>query len=134
MSTQQAKEWAGLSQKAPSGPGIASTGLDILFSSVLCAVCLEELGDALPECTGPSDDSRNEHLWQAFFTAPVTDDDAASWADPEGAFDVSIPQSINVICVLCGTSADDSSSECKERSLWTKESAIDLQPEDFNES
>lgn len=129
MTDDQAKGWAGV---AGPGPGIREEPLDVLFSAVICVVCKEMYGEALPECLGsPPDEDPNEHLWQAFFTHPVTEDQAAAWADPEGTMNLGLPQSIAVLCMLCGQGADTADHECKERSLWTEESRIGLSPNDF---
>ena len=73
MTAERAKEWAGL-----TGIGVAETALEVFFSSMICAVCLEHFGEALPQCPGLSAGDENSHVWQAFFTAPATDEEAAS--------------------------------------------------------
>lgn len=129
MTEEQAKGWAGV---AGTGPGIRDEPLDVFFSAVVCVVCQENYGEALPGCLGPpSDDQPNEHFWQAFFTHPVSEDQAAAWADPDGDMALGLPESIAVLCVLCGQDADTADAECAVRTFWTKDSEIDLDPSDF---
>ena len=127
MTNDQAKEWAGL-----EGPTTVSEGLDVMFSAVVCVVCKENYGEALPQCLGPPSDALpNDHFWQAFFTHPVTDDEAATWADPDGELKLGRPESIAVLCMLCGQSADLADEECSVRAFWTTGSTIDMDPTDF---
>lgn len=144
MTNEQAEEWAGLGRVGEEPMtaeelaehmfgvvGVVDTPLEVLFSSMLCAVCLEHWDEALPECPGMATEDRNQHVWQAFFTAPATDADAAAWADPEGEYSSGRPESIAVICVLCGESPGDTPPECRERTFWTEESALEVDPTDF---
>ena len=77
MTADQAEEWAGL-----TGIGVAKTSLEVFFSSMICAVCLEQFDEALPLCPGLAEGDENAHVWQAFFTAPATQEEAAAWAIP----------------------------------------------------
>jgi hypothetical protein len=120
MSNEQAMQWGDATPDA-DGFTIATTDLEILLTSVVCAVCLSGYEEALERCPGPPDDSRNEHLWQGFFTAPFTDEEAAEWADPDGDVQIGFPQSISVTCVLCGAAADDPGDRCEERALWARD-------------
>lgn len=128
MTAEQAKEWAGL-----TGIGVAETPLKVFFSSMICAVCLEHFGEALPQCPGLPAGDENSHVWQAFFTAPATEEEASAWADPDGDYHSGRPRSIAVHCVLCGTTPENPDSECDERAFWTKESELDLAAEDFDQ-
>lgn len=117
MTTAQARQWAGL-----TGTGVAEAPLEVMFSSMVCVVCGESYETALPECLGSLEtEPETAHLWQAFLTAPATDDEAATWADPDGDFDGGLPQAIAVMCVLCGQSADSAEEGCPERAFWVDE-------------
>lgn len=126
MTAEQAAEWADM-----AGGGTAETSIEVFFSTMLCAVCLEVHEDALPICPGLPEGDDNDHVWHANFTAPATDDEAAAWADPDGDYDSGRPRSVAVYCVLCGATPDDPAKECDERAFWTKESSIELDPTDF---
>jgi hypothetical protein len=117
MTTPQAREWAGL-----TGIGTVDAPLQVAFSSVVCAVCGENYGDALEECLGSiEDEPPTAHLWQAFLTLAVTDEEAQAWSDPEADFHPDRPQSVAVLCVLCGQSADGAPETCPERDFWTSD-------------
>jgi hypothetical protein len=114
MTTEQAKEWAGL-----TGAGIANTPLEVSFSTIVCVLCGEDYESALRECLGPlGEDSRTAHLWQAFWTVPATDDEAEAWSDPDRDFNPGRPRSTAVICMLCGQGADSADEACPERAFW----------------
>ena len=129
MTADQAEEWAGL-----TGIGVAETSLEVFFSSMICAVCLEQFDEALPLCPGLAEGDENAHVWQAFFTAPATQEEAAAWADPDGDYHSGRPQSIAVHCVLCGATPENPGEECEERSFWTKESSLDIAVDDFDQT
>lgn len=90
-------------------------------------------GEALPQCPGLPAGDENSRVWQAFFTAPATDEEAAAWADPDGDYHSGRPQSIAVHCVLCGATPENPDGDCDERSLWTRESALDIAADDFDQ-
>ncbi len=129
MTQEQAKEWAAL-----TGIGVAETPLEVFFSSMVCAVCLEPLEEALPQCPGLPAGDENSHVWQAFFTAPATEEEARAWADPDGEYHSGRPQSIAVHCVLCGSTPESPAAECDERAFWTKESELDIAADEFGQA
>lgn len=97
MTSRQSQDWAEVAETS-----VVQTPLEVMFSTVLCAVCLEQFGDGSEACPGlpPGDD--NEHVWQASLAAAATTEDAVAWATDDGSYRPGRPRSLAVICLFCG--------------------------------
>lgn len=114
MTSAQARQWAGAEAQT-----LVAEPLAVQFAVILCAVCLRDAEEAgSSPCLGPPDDDAYGHLWQVFLTAMVTDEQAHDWATTSDGLDIDNPQSVAVLCLLCGQGAEDAPDECPERTLW----------------
>lgn len=111
MDDAQALQWAGLADDG----GVVATSLEVSYSPPLCLICLADPDDAEVECPGRVDDLG--HLWQTSLVVPVELGDGASWED---VVSDQLPQSIAVMCALCGATPTED-LRCPARSFWVDE-------------
>lgn len=120
MSESQAQGWADVD-------GVAEADLAVMFTQVVCVTCDIPFVDAIDECPGPDQDRGSlPHRWISLMTVPMTDDEAASWAEPDTDLRLAIrPRSTNLYCALCGQAHDHADGRCPERWFWVKGSGYD---------
>lgn len=112
MTEEQALEWAGYDGET----GVTKTDLELFLTDVFCALCDRTFGDAPDKCSGPAQPSLVPHRWRLMTTTMLTDGEALNiYLDNPDPFPTSLPQGLNVYCVLCGAPFDARELSCTER-------------------
>ena len=114
VSDYAAREWAAAGEEEVA---IVDAPVEVSYFATICAVCLERHEDAPVECSGPLDEG-TEHVWSMMLTSVLTDEEASALAGDEDPVGATRPQAVVVVCVLCGSSAEQADEECPERALW----------------
>ena len=107
----QAAEWATLD-------GATDASLALNIAEVVCLICDARYLDTVGDCPGSTGQS-DRHHWISLMTVPMTDAEAARWADPEPTEGLEVrPRSTNLLCALCGQLYEQADAACPERVFW----------------